>query len=159
VDATILLPAVFSLIGVALGTAGSIIVGYFSTRAAREQAKIQRETTLRAERKEVILEHLRVIQECQHYLVLCIPDYARAPEGWDRQREWNRLDNQLWLSYKKFMLVAGRSLRARGVEFTDAVDNALKGRVPDGVTFWDYLDPFEERFLEAARTELGVAPS
>jgi hypothetical protein len=46
VDATILLPAVFSLVGVALGTAGSIIVGYFSTRAAREQAKIQRETTL-----------------------------------------------------------------------------------------------------------------
>ena len=54
-----LAPAIFSLLGVAVGTAGSLLGVYFSTRTAKEQAKAQQAAELRLERKEIILEHLK----------------------------------------------------------------------------------------------------
>jgi hypothetical protein len=46
-------PAVFSLVGVALGTIGSLLGVFYAQRTAREQARLQHLTARRTERKEV----------------------------------------------------------------------------------------------------------
>lgn len=53
-----LAPAIFSLIGVALGMAGSLFGVYYAQRTARQQVRLQHATAMRNERKEVFLEYL-----------------------------------------------------------------------------------------------------
>jgi hypothetical protein len=152
-----LTPAIFSLVGVAIGTLGSLTVGYFTTRTTREQARMQRDAALRSERKDAILEYLSIVQDCQNHLVLCTVESAEPPPGWDQKREWSRLDDRLWFHCKKLLLMAQREpLRIAATALAEAVDSAMKNKVPEGIHWWDYVDPFEERFLDSAREDLGI---
>jgi hypothetical protein len=54
-------PAVFSLLGVAVGTAGSLLGVHLSTRTAKEQARAQQAAALRLVRQPVRPEIMEVI--------------------------------------------------------------------------------------------------
>jgi hypothetical protein len=154
---TTLAPAVFSLAGVAIGTVGSLTVGYFTTRTAREQTRVQQAAAFRAERKDTILEYLRAMQAF-HDFVLRVWEHAPdLPEGHKSSREAAQLESELWFYQKKLLLVASEPLRKASLSFTEKLDEALYQARPAGVEFWDFIDPAQDRFIDAARSDLGIS--
>jgi hypothetical protein len=67
-DWSTLAPAIFSLLGVALGTAGSVLAAYYAHRSSREQQRRQIRTSLREERKQMILEFVLEVERCWRFL-------------------------------------------------------------------------------------------
>src|SRR5437763_1520381 len=67
-DWSTLAPAIFSLLGVALGTAGSVLATYYAQRSSREQQRRQVKIARRDERKEIILEYLLEVERCWRFL-------------------------------------------------------------------------------------------
>jgi hypothetical protein len=61
-------PAVFSLLGVALGTIGSLLGVYYAQRSAREQARLQHSAAMRIERRDIYLEYLSAIENSWSFL-------------------------------------------------------------------------------------------
>lgn len=154
-----LAPAAFSLIGVAIGTTGSIAVGYFTTRTTREQTRIQQIASLRTEQKEIILEYLRQMQTFHDFAVDIwhptdeVP--ARNPD--EIRREARQRSTELWFSQKKLLLVASPKLREASIGLTEKLEDAIYKDRPPNIEFWPYIDAAQDCFLEAARVELGIS--
>jgi hypothetical protein len=153
--------AVFSLIGVALGTIGSLITSYLSTRTTKEQAEAQQAAALRLERKEIILEYLRETQDMQAF-IRSIWGH-RGSLAADEEREASIRSHQLWFFQRKVHLVASKQLREACLAFTEKLDSSLgftddpEQQIPDGTNFWLYIDAEQDRFLDTARDELGFS--
>ena len=93
-------PAIFSLIGVAVGTAGSLLGVYLSTRTAKEQAKAQQAAELRLERKTIILEYLKEVEDMQAFIRSIW--YWRDSLTTDKKlaREASIRSHQMWIYQK-----------------------------------------------------------
>lgn len=158
-----LAPAIFSLLGVAVGTAGSLLGVYFSTRTAKEQAKAQREAELRLERKEIILEYLKEAEDMQKFIRSIWDDRGSLATDEELSREASARSHQLWIYQKKIHIVASRRLREACLAFTEKLDACLGfteepgDPIPDGTNLWLFINDESDKFLDTARDELGFS--
>src|SRR5262245_40409146 len=153
---TTIAPAIFSLIGVVIGTAGSFAIGYATMRTTREQTRLQQLAELRAERKEIILEYLREMQNA-HDLVMRLWHHPETcPPGSELDEEKAARDSELWFHQKKLLLVASNELRTASLRLTETISDALYDTRPEGVNFWDFIDPAQDKYLAAAQKDLGI---
>jgi hypothetical protein len=158
-----LAPAVFSLLGVAVGTVGSLLGVHLSTRTAKEQARAQQVAALRLERKEIILEYLKEVEDMQAFIRSIW--HRRDSLATDRKlsREASIRSHQMWIYQKKVHIVASKHLREACLAFTEKLDACLGftdehgEQIPDGTNFWLFIDEKQDRFLDAARDELGFS--
>jgi hypothetical protein len=69
----------------------------------------------------------------------------------------------MWIYQKKVHIVASKQLREACLEFTEKLDSCLgftdePGEpIPDGTNFWLFIDNEQDKFLDAARDELGFS--
>jgi hypothetical protein len=156
-------PAVFSLLGVAVGTAGSLLGVYLSTRTAKEQAEAQQVAALRLERKEIILEYLKEMQDMQAFIRSLWHHRETLTTDKELAREASIRSHQMWFYQRKVHLVASKQLREACLAFTEKLDACLgftddpEGQIPDGTNFWLFIDAEQDRFLDTARDELGFS--
>jgi hypothetical protein len=154
---TVLVPAVFSLVGVAVGAGGSLAAAFFATRASGEQARAQQRSALREERKGMLLDYLRAAQEAHDYAARLWEEKPDLPDKRTRQREAARLDSEMWFQQKKLLIVATFPLRSASVTWTELLSWALDHPKGNNSSFWDIIEPTQSNFLKAARLDLGIA--
>jgi hypothetical protein len=166
-DFATLAPAVFSLAGVALGTIGSLLGVYYAQRTAREQVRLQHATTMRNERKEILLQYLDAVEDSWAFLdglwgrqpLVTKSGEPIAADAIDAiDREAARRNHDVWYQQQKLNLVGSTSVRATSLELTKALYNVTfkRDRIESGL--WQYLEPIQERFLVAAREALSADP-
>lgn len=143
------------LIGVALGALIPLIGVVLTTRTTKAQTYNQRVAELRKERKELIVEYLREAQVCENFLSRLWRN-ATGLEGHELDREMSLRNSEVWLLYWKLQLVTSETLRKASLALTERLDDAMYGTQPTNTTIWEFVDAHQDRFLEAAREELGV---
>jgi hypothetical protein len=159
-DWTALAPAVFSLLGVALGTTGSLLGVYYAQRTAREQLRLQHDAALRTERKEVILGYLHAVENSWSFLdglwgrqpLTSATGEPLAGEAVDREAAVR--NHEVWYHQMKLDLVGSEPMRRTSVALTQALYQATFHRDRVTETLWGYLGPIQEDFMAAARDEL-----
>jgi hypothetical protein len=151
----LLLPAIFSLVGVAIGASGSLASSYFATRMSSEQARTQRQGELREERKGMLIDYLHAAQAAHDYASKIWDGAPDLPEEPARRQEAARLDSEMWFQQKKLLIVATAPLRSASVAWSELLSTALEVSRPAG-SFWDYIEPTQSEFLKAARVDLGI---
>jgi hypothetical protein len=157
-------PAIFSLIGVALGTAGSLLGVYYAQRTARYQATLQHATALRDERRDVFLEYLRSVQSSWSLLVglwgiaPLISTTGERLEGDAIDREAHLRNQELWYMQQKLAMVADQPVRDSALALTNRMYEATyhRERITEGL--WQYLNPAQQEFLAAVREDLRSNP-
>jgi hypothetical protein len=155
-DSTVLIPAIFSLVGVALGAAGSVAAAYFATRTSNEQARAQQQAELRAERKAMLLDYLRAAQKAHDYAARIWENSPDLPDETVRRQEIAQLDSEMWFQQKKLLLVATAPLRSASVAWSERITLALEIPRPTEEGFWNFIEPIQSDFLSAARIDLGI---
>src|SRR6266516_4714175 len=93
-DWTQVTTAIFSLVGVGIGAAGSLIAAFFATRTSSQQARAQRQAELRLERKEMLLDYLRAAQAAHDYAARIWESAPDLPDESVRRQEVARLDSE-----------------------------------------------------------------
>lgn len=107
-----LAPALFSLLGVALGSVGTLVGQYLTSRTSLRQLDLQQVAVLRAERKEAIMQFLSVVREVERL-------------GSDMT---DRLENDLWLAQQAVDLVCSEPVRGATYRLArHVVDTAQNG--------------------------------
>jgi hypothetical protein len=161
-DWTTLGPAVFSLLGVALGTTGSLLGVYYAQRTAREQARLQHTAAMRTERRDIYLEYLTAVENSWSFLdglwgrqpLTSVDGRPLAEDQVDREAAIR--NHEVWYHQQKLALVAPDHVKHAALKLTQGLYNATfhRERVTEGL--WRYLDPIQEAFLQAARDDLDV---
>ncbi|MFF5263522.1 hypothetical protein ACFY4C_31740 [Actinomadura viridis] len=143
--ATTILP----LAGVALGSAGTLIGQYLSTRVEARRARFEQDSAERAERKEALMEFLSAAQQVE----LCL-DRLSMGEQVEESEKWQHL-HALWLAKKVPELVCNPQVAQAAHDYTLALHTLLRGDAAEAGA----LPKRELRFafIEAARQELGMA--
>lgn len=136
---------VLPLAGVALGSAGTLVGQYISTRVDARRARFERDSAERAERKEALMEFLSAAQQVE----LCL-DRLSMGEVIEDAEKWRHL-HALWLAKKVPELVCSPLLAQAAHDYTAALHALLRGM--DAPTKRE----LRFAFMEAARVELGVA--
>jgi hypothetical protein len=141
---TTLLP----LAGVALGSAGTLIGQYLSTRVEARRVRFEQFSAERAERKEALMEFLSAAQRVE----LCLDRLSMGEELEDSEK-WESL-HALWLAKKVPELVCTPAVAQAAHDYTLALHRLLRGQAPEeGAPSKREL---RYVFIEAARRELGV---
>jgi hypothetical protein len=155
-DWNVLVPAMFSLAGVAIGAGGSLAAAFFATRAGSEHVRTRQRSELREERKAVLLDYLRAAQESHDHAARLWGEGPDLPDEIER-REAIRLDREMWYQQKKLLIFATAPLRSASVSWTELLSRALQSPRSTEGSFWDCIEPVQSDFLEAARVDLGIA--
>jgi hypothetical protein len=142
-------PAVFSLVGVGLGTMGSIFVQYIGTRTSKEQVRAERYGALRAERKEAIREFLEAAQQVEQIAE------RRFQHG---ERPADHLIHTHRMKYLRqcIGLVGTPHLQSATNEYARRLLAATYEDLPEGANFWKYIRELKDPFMDAARRELDI---
>lgn len=143
--------AVLPLIGVALGAGGSFAVQFLVTRASREQARLDRLASLRAERKDAIREFLENAQSVE-----------RAAERRFLHDDVDHADvvpltHRMWCLQKCIDLVGSPELRKAASGYAWRLHDVMYKEQPESPDVWERIRELRDPFLEAARVELGVS--
>lgn len=140
---------VLPLLGVLLGTCGTLLGQYLATRADSKRLEYDRLAALRAERKAAILSFLDAAQRIE--LIL-----DRQPVFKDQPGENTAQENlhELWLAKKNIELVCSPELAQHAQDYTSALHVMLRN--PDRVA--DSAVKREARYqvMESARQDLGI---
>lgn len=156
-------PAVFSLLGVALGTVGSLLGVYYAQRTAREQARLQHSAAMRIERRDIYLEYLRAVENSWSFLDGL---WGRQPltsadgvplKADEVNREAAIRNHEVWYYQQKLALVASDEARNAALDLTSKMYEATFHRERVTESLWRYLDPTQQAFLAAAREDLGLS--
>ncbi|RFS86805.1 hypothetical protein D0T12_00500 [Actinomadura spongiicola] len=140
---------VLPLAGVVLGSAGTLIGQYLSTRVEARRARFEQASAERSERKAALLEFLSAAQQVE----LCL-DRLSMGEQLDDSERWQHL-HALWLAKKVPELVCSSPVAQAAHDYTAALHALLRGQaVGEGTPSKRDL---RFAFLEAARRELGTA--
>jgi hypothetical protein len=160
---TTLAPAVFSLLGVALGTTGSLLGVYYAQRTAREQARLQHTATMRNERRDIYLEYLTAVENSWSFLdglwgrqpLTSVDGQPLAEDQVDREAAIR--NHEVWYHQQKLALAAPEHVKAAALKLTQAMYEATfhRERVTPGL--WRFLDPIQEAFLRVAREDLELS--
>ncbi|MFC5180581.1 hypothetical protein [Actinomadura harenae] len=140
---------VLPLAGVALGSAGSLVGQYLSTRVEVRRTTFEQAKAERSERKEALMEFLAAAQQVE----MCLDrrsmgERVEEPEAWD-------LLHKLWLAKKVPELVCSPGVAQAAHDYTHALDALVRGRA--AVEGGSSKRELRFAFMEAARGELGVA--
>ncbi|MGW0067581.1 hypothetical protein ACWDUI_08960 [Streptosporangium sandarakinum] len=141
---------VLPLLGVLLGTGGTLLGQHLATRVDRRRLEHDQLVAMRTERKAAILSFLDAAQRIEMIL-------DRRAESKDSPSEADAQEglHQLWLAKKSVELVCSPELAQSVHDYTYALHIGL--RKPDLIT-----DPSVKRqarylMMESARRDLGVA--
>jgi hypothetical protein len=137
---------VLPLVGVALGTLGTLTGQYLATRGAARRHADERLAAERAERKEAIVAFLDHAQRVEQ--VIDARNHGRpvAEAAVDDQV------HGLWQSKKVVELVCSHELSAAAHAYVRVLHNGARGAQPEGDRFIETRGAF----MEGARRELGV---
>lgn len=162
-DWAVLAPAIFSLIGVAVGAAGSFGGVLVTQRTTRQQARAQLETARRTERKETILGYLDAVEDSW---MLMDGLWGRRPlvskkgevlnDDADIEHERHMRNHDVWYHQTRINLVMPKPVREAALALTNRIYEATFH--PDRVAsnLWQYIEPAQTAFLDAARRDLGI---
>src|SRR4051794_31584669 len=100
-NAALLLPAAFSLVGVAIGAVGTLFAAYLATSTSREKARWDQLSALRQERKLFLLEYLRAAQNSHDFAAQMWNEQRAVRELPENARRFIEIDSELWLHSKK----------------------------------------------------------
>lgn len=76
-------------------------------------------------------------------------------------REASARSHKMWIYQKKIHIVASKELREACLKFTEKLDSCLGfnekpgEQIPDGTNLWLFINDEQDKFLNAARDELG----
>ncbi|TMR01194.1 hypothetical protein ETD83_14820 [Actinomadura soli] len=145
---------VLPLAGVVLGSTGTLIGQYLSTRVEARRARFEQASAERSERKTALMEFLSAAQEVE----LCL-DRLSMGEQLDESETWQHL-HALWHAKKVPELVCSPPVAQAAHDYTSALHAQLRGRPIGEGTPGEGTPPKRDlrfAFLEAARRELGTA--
>ncbi|MBG6092631.1 hypothetical protein [Actinomadura viridis] len=140
---------ILPLAGVALGSAGTLVGQYLSTRVEARRARFEQASAERGERKEALMEFLSAAQQVE----LCL-DRLSMGEQLEESEKWQHL-HTLWLAKKVPELVCTPQVAQAAHDYTLALHALLRGQAAEAGA-----RPKRElrfAFMEAARQELGTA--
>ncbi|MEU8511635.1 hypothetical protein AB0C76_08625 [Kitasatospora sp. NPDC048722] len=140
---------VLALIGVLLGTTGTLVGQHLTTRAEARRDRQHRTDAERAERKEAILSFLAAAQQVELVLDRRSLGMPASEDPEDRKL------HDLWLAKKAVELVCSHTASRAAHEYTTALHEHLRNTVsPERPTKRDC----RHAFVESARAELGGGP-
>lgn len=140
--------AILPLAGVALGSTGTLVGQYLSTRVEARREKRAYDGAQRTERKEAIMEFLSAAQQAE-----LLSDQIDSGEHPEDSEVRDRV-HALWLAKKLPELVCSPSTAQAAHDYTLALHKILRGEAsPTGSATKRDL---RYAFLEAARQELGT---
>lgn len=140
--------AVLPLVGVALGTVGTMTGQYLASRGEARRQRAQRDGERRAERKTAIVDFMAAAQRVEQYLDAL--RHSRAvPDGPVDDRV-----HELWLAKKVIELVCGFELAGAAHRYTSVLSRASRSADPRASATEQKAARGE--FMEAARRDLGV---
>jgi hypothetical protein len=142
---------VLPLVGVALGTAGTLTGQYLATRGDARRQATERDADLRGERKAAITTFLDAVQRVEQV----VDARRRGVTAPDRQAVDDLL-HTLWLTKKLLELVCGHEVATRAHHYTTTL-NRLALAVDEDADLDIRQRTTRGGFMEAARAELGVA--
>ncbi|MEV7046627.1 hypothetical protein [Amycolatopsis sp. NPDC051061] len=142
--------AVLPLVGVLLGTLGSLATTHLGTRTTRKQAETQRRAALRIERKEAIRDFLEGAQRVEHLAE------RRYQTGERDNNEAELLTHRMWYLQKCIELVGGHELRRAALDYAWHLGDAVYKELPTDRDIWEFMTSYREPFLEAARRTLAI---
>jgi len=142
-----LLRTVLPLVGVALGTLGTLTGQYLATRGAAHRHAEERAAAVRAERKAAIVGFLDKAQLVEQ--LLDARDRGRA----EPEAEAERRMHEVWLAKKLVELACGNDLASIAHRYTSILQQRVwKPSEGQSAVQRDR----RADFMEAARRELGV---
>ncbi len=146
-DGAIVGAAILPLIGVAMGTAGTLAGQYLAVRAESRRHADQRAAAARAERKEAIVGLLDAVQRVEQ-----VVDHRMRGGPSDETLVDERL-HAMWLSKKLLELVCSPSLASVAHRYVSTL-HSLASSSTTGSTARH--NEHRAEFMEAARDELGI---
>jgi hypothetical protein len=142
---------VLPLVGVLLGTAGTLTGQYLATRGDTRRHAAALAAAARAERKQAIVDFLAAAQRVEQV----IDNAAHRAQPTD-DTAVDELLHQLWLAKKLVELVCGHELASAAHDFTSTLENMARGNRADLADLSDRQRTARSEFMESARHELGV---
>ncbi|MGI8329948.1 hypothetical protein ACRYCC_08270 [Actinomadura scrupuli] len=139
---------VLPLAGVVLGSSGTLIGQYLSTRVDARREQHEHRVAERAERKQAIMDFLSAAQKVE--LLSDEADSGSSPDSTEIRAHLHAL----WLAKKLPELVCSTEVAQAAHDYTLALHELVRGRAAPG----DEPRKRELRyaFMEAARGELGA---
>jgi hypothetical protein len=142
-----LIGTVLPLVGVALGTLGTLTGQYLATRGAARRYADERAAALRAERKAAILSFLDKAQHVEQ--LLDARDRGRA----EPETEAESRMHEVWLAKKVVELTCRNDTASIAHRYTSILNQRV-WRPSEGQTA--VQRDHRAEFMEAARRELGI---
>lgn len=141
--------AVLPLVGVALGTSGTLIGQFLATRRDGLREEYERGEARRLERKEAIVSFLAVAQRAEEL------ELEKAVHGTATREEIQAAVRELWLAKKVVELTCAGDMAQAAHDYAWELHKNLQPETLDAM-------PERERtlrifFLERSRTELGFS--
>jgi len=148
-DATTVGAVVLPLVGVALGTAGTLTGQYLATRGDARRHLAAEAAAARTERKQAIVDFLDAAQRLEQRL----DDRVHGRPQPDA--DVGDLLHALWLAKKVLELVCGYELATVAHRYTALLHSLSRAAQSTGRSAEHVA--YRAEFIEAARRELGVA--
>ena len=104
----------------------------------------------------MLLDYLRAAQEAHDYAARLWEGAPDLPDEPTRRHEAARLDSEMWLQQKKLLIVATAPLRSASVAWSELLSSALEHSSSTETSFWNFIEPTQSEFLDAARVDLGI---
>jgi hypothetical protein len=143
-----LLPALLSLVGVGLGTVGTLVGQYLSSRVSTRQHDAQQWAAHRAELKASIMRFVSLVQQ------VTPPGRPDGRAGTPAQSPSERLVNELWLAQHELDLVAvSEELRGATYRYAQRL-TTVAARESHQERGDDLLREAQIEFMDAARRDL-----
>lgn len=149
-DATVVSATVLPLLGVALGTVGTLTGQYLATRGESRRHEDLRAAEARFERKTAIMGFLDSVQRVE----TIVDRRRRSQAPTDDSVDTYDLLRALWLSKKVLELVCSVELATAAHGYTSTLDNLVWSSSLDELSGEQKIHRAE--FMEAARHEMGV---
>jgi hypothetical protein len=147
-DAATVSATVLPLVGVALGTVGTLTGQYLATRGESRRHADQRAAAARAERKETIIGFLDAAQRVEQV----VDDRTHGRSTADAALD-DRL-HALWLAKKLLELVCSFGLASVAHKYTSTLHTLAWSSSTDKASASQ--KEYRAEFMEAARRELGI---
>lgn len=142
------------LVGVVIGSAGSLGAQYLWARASKAHARAERQAALRTERKEAVREFLDCAQEVERI--------AHHNFSGKRDSDAGSTMHDLWYLQKCIDIVGSPELRRATYEYAQRLADAVwkemptDTQTPADVRLQRFIGDHRDRFLRAARHELDI---
>jgi hypothetical protein len=147
-DAATVSATILPLVGVALGTAGTLTGQYLATRGESRRHADQRAAEVRAECKEAIVGFLDAAQRVEQV----VDDRTHGRPSAEAELD-DRL-HALWLAKKLLELVCGFDLASVAHKYTSTLHSLAWSTSIDEPSASQ--KKYRAEFMEAARRELGI---